>query len=139
MNLKFYEDIYQTFDIMKNGLYYLGILTGIHTATFVVYLAYKYFNDDTDKDNDKDNDKNENKDSEKSEPELPPQLPQVNKEPVIQMEELTDLLKEKKTYKSLLEQKREELDTLVYQLDKVYDSIGNIRERLDDLNNKPTA
>lgn len=128
MNLKFFEDVYQTIDLMKSGLYYLGLLAGIHTVTFAAYLAYQYLNESKSDDSKKEGDN--------LEPELPPPLPQTQ-EPVIQMEEITDLVAQKQSYKLLLEQKRDELDTLVSQLDSVYDNIEKIRERLDELNNKP--
>lgn len=133
MNLKFLDDIYQTIELMKSGFYYLGLLAGIHTITFAAYLAYQYMNDAK---NDTES-KKEQKDGIEydQEPELPPPLPQT-REPVIQMEEIADLTEQKKNYKSLLEQKRDELDTLVSQLDTVYENIEKIRERLDELNDK---
>lgn len=130
MNLKFFEDVYQTFEIMKSGLYYLAVLAGVHTVTFALYLAYQYINDNSSK-----NDEKESvKESFTKEIELPPPL---STNPVIQMEELTDLNEQKKAYKNILEKKRDELDNLVSQLDNVYASIGHIRERLEELNNKP--
>lgn len=135
MNLKFFDDIIQTIEVMKSGFYYLGLLIGVHTVTFAAYLAYKYLNDNSD---DSKKDKQiENTDTidKSNDPELPPPLSQ-NSEPVIQMEEVSDLLDKKQVYKSLLEQKREELGNLIGQLDSVYDNIGTIRERLENLNNK---
>ena len=131
MNLKFIEDVYQTFELMRSGLYYLGVLAGVHTVTFALYLAYQYIQDNSAK-------KNEDQQTEdqiNKEIELPP--PITKDEPVIQMEEITDLNAQKQAYKSILEKKRDELDNLVSQLDNVYDSIGHIRERLEELNNKP--
>lgn len=141
MNLKFLEDIYKTFELMKSGLYYLGVLAGVHTVTFALYLAYQYIQDNSAKK------KIEEQSEEQIEPqtdesfnkeiELPP--PITKDEPVIQMEELTDLNEQKKAYKSILEQKRVELNNLVLQLDSVYDNIGQIRERLEELNNNKPA
>lgn len=116
MNLKFFEDIFQTIELMKSGFYYLGLLIGVHTVTFAAYLAYKYLN-------------NENNSKKKELVDKEPELP-------LQMEEVTNLLDKKDMYKSLLEQKREELGTLITQLDSVYDNIGQIRERLETLNTK---
>jgi DMSO/TMAO reductase YedYZ molybdopterin-dependent catalytic subunit len=131
MNLKFFEDIFQTIELMKSGFYYLGLLIGVHTVTFAAYLAYKYLNDEN---NSKKKELTEKEQFTEKEPELPPPL--TTTEPVIQMEEVTDLLEKKDMYKSLLEQKREELGTLIAQLDSVYDNIGQIRERLETLNTK---
>lgn len=131
MNLKFLEDIYKTFELMKSGLNYLGVLAGVHTVTFALYLAYQYIQDKKNEERiEPQTDESFNK-----EIELPP--PITKDEPVIQMEELTDLNEQKKAYKSILEQKRVELNNLVLQLDSVYDNIGQIRERLEELNNKP--
>lgn len=131
MNLKFFEDIFQTIELMKSGFYYLGLLIGVHTVTFAAYLAYNYLNDEN---NSKKKELTEKEQFTEKEPELPPPL--TTTEPVIQMEEVTDLLEKKDMYKSLLEQKREELGTLIAQLDSVYDNIGQIRERLETLNTK---
>lgn len=133
MNLKFFEDIIKTIEIMKSGFYYLGVLIGVHTVTFAAYLAYKYLNENN---TPKRIQKEEEASDTQNEPELPPPLPQTS-EPVIQMEEVSNLVDKKEVYKSLLEQKREELSTLIVQLDSVYDNIGIIRERLESLNNKP--
>jgi hypothetical protein len=127
MNLKFLEDIYKTFELMKSGLYYLGVLAGVHTVTFALYLAYQYIQDKKDK-----------KEKLADEPFIKEiELPEpINKdEPVIQMEEMADLHEQKKMYKFLLEKKRDELNNLVSQLNNVYDSIGSIRERLEEINN----
>lgn len=134
MNLKFLEDIYKTFELMRSGLYYLGVLAGVHTVTFVVYLAYQYIQDNSTKKN-KEQIEQQTDESLNKEIELPP--PITKDDPVIQMEELTDLTEQKKAYKSILEKKRVELNNLVLQLDSVYDNIGHIRERLEELNNKP--
>lgn len=131
MNLKFIEDVYQTFELMRSGLYYLGVLAGVHTVTFALYLAYQYIQDNSAKKNEE----QQTEDQINKEIELPP--PITKDEPVIQMEEITDLNAQKQAYKSILEKKRDELDNLVSQLDNVYDSIGHIRERLEELNNKP--
>lgn len=131
MNLKFIEDVYQTFELMRSGLYYLGVLAGVHTVTFALYLAYQYIQDNSTKKNEE----QQTEDQINKEIELPP--PITKDEPVIQMEEITDLNAQKQAYKSILEKKRDELDNLVSQLDNVYDSIGHIRERLEELNNKP--
>jgi len=128
MNLKFLEDIYKTFELMKSGLYYLGVLAGVHTVTFALYLAYQYIQDKKDK-KEKLADEFFNKEIELPEP--------ITKdEPVIQMEEMTDLHEQKKMYKFLLEKKRDELSNLVSQLNNVYDNIGSIRERLEEISNK---
>jgi chromosome segregation ATPase len=141
MNLKFLEDIYQTFELMKSGLYYIGVLAGVHTITFALYLAYQYIQDNSTKKIQDDSTQNKEEqqldETLNKEIELPP--PITKDEPVIQMEEITDLTEQKKAYKSLLEKKRDELNNLVLQLDNVYDSIGNIRERLEELNNKPVV
>jgi hypothetical protein len=141
MNLKFVDDIFKTIEVMKTGFYYLGLLIGVHTVTFTAYLAYKYlYNDKTDKklEDKKPEDKKleDNKaEDKKDELELPPPLTN-NNEPVLQMEELTNSFDKKEVYKSLLEQKKEELCNLIVQLDTVYDNIGVIRERLEKLTTK---
>lgn len=60
MNLKFIIDISETINTMKSGLYILGYLACIHTATFLCYFTYKYYIDNVvielDIDNDHDND-----------------------------------------------------------------------------------
>ena len=135
MNLKFFEDIYQTIKVMENGFYYLGLLTGLHTVTFAVYLAYRYLND------------SKKGDSKNQETEL--SLPLVEN-PVLEMQDISDLvdtvsdndiietelIDKRKEYKLLLEQKRNNLGGLILQLDTVYYNIGQIRERLENLNNK---
>jgi|694.fasta_scaffold74486_7 hypothetical protein len=127
MNLKFFDDIYQTIQVMRSGFYYLGLLAGIHTVTF---LAYGYLNN------------LKKGDSKNQEPELPPPLVENQ---VIEMQDISDLIDKvsinelidkRKEYKLLLEQKRNELDSLILQLDTVYDNISQIRERLENLNNK---
>lgn len=137
MNLKFLEDIYKTFELMKSGLYYLGVLAGVHTVTFALYLAYQYIQDNSAKKKIEEQREKQADESFNKEIELPP--PITKDEPVIQMEELTDLNEQKKAYKSILEQKRVELNNLVLQLDSVYDNIGQIRERLEELNNNKPA
>jgi hypothetical protein len=135
MNLKFFEDIYQTIKVMENGFYYLGLLTGLHTVTFAVYLAYRYLND------------SKKGDSKNQETEL--SLPLVEN-PVLEMQDISDLvdkvsdndiietelIDKRKEYRLLLEQKRNNLGGLILQLDTVYYNIGQIRERLENLNNK---
>ena len=134
MNLKFLDDIYQTIEAMKNGFYYLGVLAGVHTVTFAAYLAYRYLSDS------------------QNQGELPPSLVES---PVLEMQDVNalndndndndnvsdnvsdnELINKRKEYKLLLEQKRNELGGLILQLDTVYDNIGKIRERLENLNNK---
>lgn len=137
MNLKFLEDIYKTFELMKSGLYYLGVLAGVHTVTFALYLAYQYIQDNSAKKKIEEQREKQADEFFNKEIELPP--PITKDEPVIQMEELTDLNEQKKAYKSILEQKRVELNNLVLQLDSVYDNIGQIRERLEELNNNKPA
>jgi hypothetical protein len=137
MNLKFLDDIYQTIEVMRNGFYYLGLLAGIHTVTFAAYLAYRYLNDSK---------KGDQGDSKIQEPELPPPLVENS---VLEMQDISDLIDKlsdtvadndlidkRKEYKLLLEQKRNELGGLILQLDTVYANIGQIRERLENLNNK---
>lgn len=143
MNLKFLEDVYQTIKVMRNGFYYLGLLVGIHTVTFTVYLAYKYLNDSNDS-------KNQNSEEE-----------ELIQNPVVEMQDIGDSqicpfdkvsdndintidnrhkswknIAKGVEYKFFLEQKRDELGDLVLQLDTVYDNIGQIRECLENLNNK---
>lgn len=135
MNLKFFNDIYQTIEVMRDGFYYLTLLAGIHTVTFAAYLAYKYLNSEPNDDSKK---------QIKLEPDT--ELPQ----PLINMQDINELdtnevdtneldtneVDKKKEYKLLLHKKREELGGLIIQLDTVYDNIGQIRERLENLNNK---
>ena len=138
MNLKFLEDVYQTIKVMRNGFYYLGLLVGIHTVTFTVYLAYKYLNDS----------KKQNSEEEE----------ELIQNPVVEMQDIGDSqicpfdkvnndtndkrhkswknIAKSVEYKFFLEQKRDELGDLVLQLDTVYDNIGQIRECLENLNNK---
>jgi hypothetical protein len=144
MNLKFLEDVYQTIKVMRNGFYYLGLLVGIHTVTFTVYLAYKYLNDS--------NDSNDSKKQNSEEEE------ELIQHPVVEMQDIGDSqicpfdkvnndtndkrhkswknIAKSVEYKFFLEQKRDELGDLVLQLDTVYDNIGQIRECLENLNNK---
>ena len=144
MNLKFLEDVYQTIKVMRNGFYYLGLLVGIHTVTFTVYLAYKYLNDS--------NDSNDSKKQNSEEEE------ELIQNPVVEMQDIGDSqicpfdkvnndtndkrhkswknIAKSVEYKFFLEQKRDELGDLVLQLDTVYDNIGQIRECLENLNNK---
>jgi len=141
MNLKFLEDVYQTIKVMRNGFYYLGLLVGIHTVTFTVYLAYKYLNDSNDS-------KKQNSEEEE----------ELIQNPVVEMQDIGDSqicpfdkvnndtndkrhkswknIAKSVEYKFFLEQKRDELGDLVLQLDTVYDNIGQIRECLENLNNK---
>lgn len=124
MNLKFLEDVNQTIKVMRNGFYYLGLLAGIHTVTFVAYLTYRYLNDSK---------------PQSKQPELPPPLVE---NPIIEMQEINALsdnlsdINKRQEYKIVLEEKRDELSGLILQLDTIYNNIGQIRERLENLNNK---
>ena len=111
MSLKFYDNTNQTFNIMK-ALYDLGIIIGINTATCILYLTYKYFNKKT-----MSQDKNQ-------------------QEPFIQMEKTENIIQDKELHKLLLEQKRDELNVLIDQLDKIYDNIYDIKQQLDEINNQ---
>lgn len=138
MNLKFMDDIFQTIELMKTGIYYLGLIAGVHTVTFALYLAYKYFNESKPDDSKKQIEPPEPELKNDVDAELP--LTQTSEsEPVIQMEELVELSNNKVQLQTILLKKKEELDNLILQLDTVYDNIGDIRERLEELNNKPVS
>lgn len=115
-------DIYQTIDMVKSGLYYLGLLVGVHVATVAGYFVYQQFSKDIN---------NNTSDNVKS---------------GVDMEELNDVVEDEEEheqqvheYKLLLEKKKEELTSLISQLDTVYDNIGEIRERLDNLNSNKSS
>jgi hypothetical protein len=132
MNLKFMDDIFQTIEFMKTGIYYLGLIAAIHTVTFTLYLGYKYSNE-TSPDNSK---KEIEPDTEiKNDVNSELSLTQTSE---IQMEEVVEL-SNKAQLQTILLKKKEELDNLILQLDTVYDNIGDIRERLEELNNKPVS
>jgi uncharacterized membrane protein len=151
MNLKFIDDILKTIEVMKTGLYYLSLLIGVHTVTFTAYFVYKYLNNNNNNNNnnndnnDNDNNDNDNNDNDDNKIEVKKDdnllLRLFNIESTgsdIQMEELMNSLEKKHIYKSLLEQKKEELSNLIIQLDTVYNNIGLIREKLEELNTKST-
>jgi hypothetical protein len=128
MNLKFIDDIFQNIELMKTGIYYLGLIAGLHTVTFGLYLAYKYFNESN---LDNYNYKKEIK------YDVEPETIEVENIPVIEMEELEELSIHKTQLQTILLQKKEELDNLILQLDTVYYNIVEIKGRLEELNNKP--
>jgi hypothetical protein len=146
MNLKFLEDVYQTIKVMRNGFYYLGLLVGIHTVTFTVYLAYKYLNDSNDSKNQNDS-KKQNSEEEELIQNPVVEMQDIGDSQICPFDKVSDDTNDKRhkswkniaksvEYKFFLEQKRDELGDLVLQLDTVYDNIGQIRECLENLNNK---
>ena len=134
MNLKFLEDIYQTYTDMRSSIYFLGYLAGIQAASFALYLAYKYMKDDSDGKKDTkqveyENDENDEKSDTVAELQMEP----------IEQEDNTDIDKKGKDDKelfSLLTSKRDELENLINQLTTIQDNIMTIREKLEELNKK---
>lgn len=162
MNLKFLDDIYYTIDTMKNAFYYLGILVGIHTTAFLVYLTHRSLSKDNlddvhnDNSNAVNNDgadvansddssdgedvvNNDDSSTLKSENENSDDVDAANTtdNPSI-VEDISNLSSKKEEYKYLLQQKSDELNNLVVQLDTVYNNIGRIREHLETLNHRTT-
>lgn len=130
MNLKFMEDVYQTFIEMRPSIYVLGYLAGIQAVSFAGYLAYKYIQDDQSKD-EKNDETSKESNSEKVEPEL-------QMEPIEQITDATtntdaDTNTEKELY-SLLTTKRDELESLINQLNFIQTNIMTIRDKLEELN-----
>lgn len=130
MNLKFMEDVYQTFIEMRPSIYVLGYLAGIQAVSFAGYLAYKYIQDDQSKD-EKTDETSKESNSEKVEPEL-------QMEPIEQITDATtntdaDTNTEKELY-SLLTTKRDELESLINQLNFIQTNIMTIRDKLEELN-----
>jgi flagellar biosynthesis component FlhA len=132
--MNFIKDLSETINSMKSGLYILGWLAGIHTATFICYFAYKYCVDETEK-NKKQEQKQKEVDEEvqQQQQQVEEELEQVEKEnleekDILQMEDVehildtttsipTQTLKDDLYY--LLVDKRQELDKLIIQLDNI--------------------
>lgn len=129
MNLKFVDYTFKTIELMKSGLYYLGIFIGLHTFTLTVYLVNKYYKDY--KDNNK-KDKKVTNIVEDTKVEV--QFNKLTEGENVQMEKINDILKT--SYKSFLIKKKEELTNLILQIDNVYSNIGEIKERLEKLHDK---
>lgn len=134
MNLKFTEDIYKTFISMKSSIYFLGYLAGVHAITFAAYVAYKYINEQNTKNDDtQDTDNtNENKTTEDKE-----DSKILEPEPEIQMEQLDSVSHIKEELYTLLTSKKDELETLITQLNNIQDNIGTIRDKLEELHKSP--
>jgi hypothetical protein len=118
-------------------------LVGIHTVTFTVYLAYKYLNDSNDS-------KKQNSEEEELIQNSVVEMQDIGDSQICPFDKVSDdtndtndkrhkswkNIAKSVEYKFFLEQKRDELGDLVLQLDTVYDNIGQIRECLENLNNK---
>lgn len=126
MNLKFVDYTFKTAELMKSGLYYLGIFIGLHTLTFTIYLVNKYYKDNNKKDKEVSNIIEDSK--------VEVQSNKLIEGEYVQMEKINDILKT--SYKSFLIKKKEELTNLILQIDNVYNNIGEIRERLEKLHDK---
>jgi heme/copper-type cytochrome/quinol oxidase subunit 1 len=140
MNLKFLDDIHQTFIDMRPSIYVLGYLAGIQAVSFAAYLAYKYIQDNQSKD--------KSKDEQKEEQEKVPSTPDNDNLPELQMEPIDQILDnesknvntdkvdsntEKELF-SLLTTKRDELENLITQLNMIQTNIMTIRDKLEELN-----
>lgn len=106
MNLKVLTDIYNTLVDMNSSLYYLGWFAGIHTATFICFLAYKRFKETI--------------------------IPDTDQE--LQMVSLETETEEKNVLYNSLISKRTELIQLIKHLDDIQSNITSIRDRLQSLN-----
>jgi hypothetical protein len=131
MNLKFIEDVYQTFTDMRPSIYVLGYLAGIHTVSFGIYLAYKYIKDNETNKTEKDDQPNETNNEQKNE-----QKNEDDKLPELQMEPIESIIKDKPEEElySLLTSKRDDLENLITQLGLIQTNIMTIRDKLEELN-----
>lgn len=140
MNLKFLEDVYQTYTDMRSSIYFLGYLAGIQAASFALYLAYKYMKDDSESKKDtKQVEENDEKSDTIAELQMEPiELENHHdniKQDKIKQDKIEHDKDEKELY-SLLTSKRDELENLINQLTTIQDNIMTIREKLEELNKK---
>jgi len=145
MNLKFIEDMYKTYTNMKSAVYILAWLAGIHTVTFTFYVLYKHYNEDKKNGVDQLEDEisirdtkgvNENTENTISTLQMQYIDENVDVEENIDVD-VDEIVDEKINLYNNLLSKNTELDKLIIHLDDIQNNIIIIREKLEDLNNKP--